>query len=320
MSESPARATLAHLDELRSVVPFLQQVLASDVYPELYKALEREGIHLTPVQYYQPLPDTRTLDDALWEARSDPPGIDWNLDKQATELVRMAEKYASETFDWPDRASGGLAHFYFKNGMFDGTDAIILHCMIRETRPESFVEIGSGFSSRIAASAIARNKTGRMTIIDPHANLELCDALPGEIEVVRRPVEHIGFDRFSQLSDGDILFIDSSHVSRLGGDVNFLFLDVLPRLAHGVTVHVHDVFFPNDYPRAWVLDLLRFWNEQYLLQAFLAFNRGFEVVLANSMLGYHSRELMQRLFPHSPWWGGGSCWIRRHQSPCGATT
>ncbi len=116
---------------------------------------------------------------------------------------------------------------------------------------------------------------------------------------------------FSQLQSGDILFIDSSHTVKIGGDVNYLFLEVLPRLKPGVIVHVHDIFLPFEYRRDWVLDEFRFWNEQYLLQAFLTFNSEFEVLLANYYLSSHHKEHLQAAFPDLPGWIGGSFWMRR---------
>jgi hypothetical protein len=108
-----------------------------------------------------------------------------------------------------------------------------------------------------------------------------------------------------------VLFIDSSHVSKVGGDVNFLFLEVLPRLRPGVIVHLHDVFLPAEYPRDWVVEKGRFWTEQYLLQAFLTFNDAWEILLANNYLGLEHAEALRTTFPTSPWWGGGSFWMRR---------
>ncbi len=103
----------------------------------------------------------------------------------------------------------------------------------------------------------------------------------------------------------------ASHTVKIGGDVNYLFLEVLPRLKPGVIVHVHDIFFPFDYRRDWVLDEFRFWTEQYLLQAFLSFNSEFEVLLANKYLAYRYMKEFKTTFPTSPGWGGGSFWMRR---------
>jgi len=96
------------------------------------------------------------------------------------------------------------------------------------------------------------------------------------------------------------------------GDFNYLFLELLPRLKPGVIVHVHDIFFPFDYPRDWVMDELRFWSEQYLLQAFLSFNSEFEVLIANHYLAHYYLADFKQTFPHSPSWSGGSFWMRRN--------
>src|SRR5207247_5820903 len=98
------------------------------------------------------------------------------------------------------------------------------------------------------------------------------------------------------LQSGDVLFIDSSHTVKIGGDVNYLFLEVLPRLKPGVIVHVHDIFLPFEYPREWVRDDFRFWAEQYLLQAFLTFNSEFQVLMANNYLNHSYAKVLRRAF------------------------
>ena len=134
-------------------------------------------------------------------------------------------------------------------------------------------------------------------------------------------MEDIDLEFFSQLHSGDVLFIDSSHTVKIGGDVNYLFLEVLPRLEPGVIVHIHDIFLPFEYRRDWVLDEFRFWTEQYLLQAFLTFNSEFEVLMANSYMAhgylddlkaaFPSLEKVKATVPNSVRFGGGSFWMRR---------
>jgi hypothetical protein len=108
----------------------------------------------------------------------------------------------------------------------------------------------------------------------------------------------------SQLQSSDILFIDSSHTVKIGGDANYLFLEVLPRLKPGVIVHVHDMFLPFEYRRDCVMEEFRFWTEQYLLQAFLSFNSEFEVLMANSYVAHRYMKELKATFANSPWWGG----------------
>src|SRR5262249_3112312 len=134
-------------------------------------------------------------------------------------------------------------------------------------------------------------------------------------KLIEKKVQDIDVKSFSQLDTGDMLFIDSSHTVKIGGDVNYLFLEVLPRLKPGVIVHVHDIFLPFDYRRDWVLDEFRFWTEQYLLQAFLMFNSEFEVLMANSYLNHYHQGDLRAAFRDLPSWGGGSFWMRRKPTP-----
>ena len=147
--------------------------------------------------------------------------------------------------------------------------------------------------------------------IDPFPPDVIQDGIPALRSLIKTKVQDVDLECFSQLESDDILFIDSSHTVKIGGDVNYLFLEVLPRIKPGVIVHVHDIFLPFEYRRDWVLDELRFWSEQYLLQAFLTFNSEVEVLMANSYLNhYHQRDL-KAAFPDLPSWGGGSFWMRR---------
>jgi hypothetical protein len=132
---------------------------------------------------------------------------------------------------------------------------------------------------------------------------------PGRTSLIAKRIEEVELDVFARLGSNDVLFIDSSHVVRCGGDVNYLFLEVIPRLAPGVIVHVHDVFLPRDYPEEWLKEELRFWSEQYLLQAFLAFNAEFEVLLSVNHLSHRHWSELRDTFPNAQ--GGGSFWMRR---------
>jgi hypothetical protein len=171
--------------------------------------------------------------------------------------------------------------------------------------------VGSGFSSVILGEVTAKNSSSALICIDPFPQEFLKQDPPGLHSLIEKKVEDVDLDFFSQLGAGDILFIDSSHTVRIGGDVNYLFLEVLPRLAPGVIVHVHDIFLPFDYRRDWVMEEFRFWTEQYLLQAFLTFNSEFEVLMANSYLSHYHTEDIKATFPSLPSWGGGSFWMRR---------
>ena len=170
--------------------------------------------------------------------------------------------------------------------------------MVRHFQPRFIIEVGSGFSSLVLGAAAAENDSASITCIEPFPREFLRKGFPGLRSLIEKKVQDIDLNFFSQLESGDILFIDSSHTVKIGGDVNYLFLEVLPRLKPGVIVHVHDIFLPFDYRRDWVLDEFRFWTEQYLLQAFLTFNSEFEVLMANRYLAHRYLEDLKAAFPN----------------------
>ena len=192
---------------------------------------------------------------------------------------------------------------------------------MRQNRPQRVVEIGSGFTTLLAAQALARNAAegaaATLTAIEPYPPAFLREALPVPVELVAEPVQNVPLERFTSLHAGDILFIDSSHVCKIGSDVQYEILEILPRLAPGVLVHLHDIFLPVEYPREWVMEWHRFWNEQYLLQAFLCGNRNFEVLWAGTWMHLRHPEKLAAAFPSydpkTSWLG--SFWIRRRQLP-----
>jgi len=280
-------------------------------FPELFRRWERRGFHVTPVNFYQPIPETRSLPETLWNRLSELHGIDMNDAVQLDLLRNQFPRFRREYEQIPAEPTGEPGRFHCNNDLFGGADALVAYCMIRHFQPRLIIEVGSGFSSLIAAEAIAKNKNSALICIEPFPQDFLRQGFPGLRSLIEKKVEEIDLEFFSQLSCGDILFIDSSHTVKIRGDVNYLFLELLPRLKPGVIVHVHDIFFPFDYPRDWVMDELRFWSEQYLLQAFLSFNSEFEVLIANHYLAHYYLEDFKQTFPHSPSWSKGSFWMRR---------
>jgi hypothetical protein len=165
--------------------------------------------------------------------------------------------------------------YTYKNDFYSSPDAEVLYIMLNITKPRLFLEIGSGNSTKIARQSIKdHGLSTKICSVDPQPRTEidlLCD------EVIRKPVESMSIDRFSELSSGDILFIDSSHKILPGNDVTFLYLNILPILKKGVIIHIHDIFLPFEYPKAFI-DEKREWNEQYLVQVLLETSKSFEVL------------------------------------------
>jgi hypothetical protein len=295
----------------RFIAAVMPICLESTEIRKLFQNWERHGFHVTPVHFYQPIPDTQSLPETLWKPPSKLIGIDMNDTMQLDLLRNHFPKFRGEYRRFPSKPTTDQNEFYIENHLFDGVDALVAYCMVRHFRPELIIEVGGGFSSLILGDAATKNDHSELICIEPFPREFLRKGFPRLQSLIEKKVQEIDLMFFSQLESGDILFIDSSHTVKIGGDVNYLFLEVLPRLKPGVIVHVHDIFLPFEYRRDWVLDEFRFWTEQYLLQAFLMFNSDFEVLMANSYLNHYHQEDLKAAFPDLPDWGGGSFWMRR---------
>jgi predicted O-methyltransferase YrrM len=282
-----------------------------------FRFWERHGVHVVPVHFYEPIPDTRLLSPALWSEPRALPGIELRAEPQLERLRDFAARYRAEYERFPRHATGDPTQYHEENGQFASTDAEVLHCMIRASRPRLVIEIGSGFSSLITAAALRRNAEegapGELVCIEPYPGAVLQGGVPGLTRLITAPVQAVPLATFDQLGAGDVLFIDSSHVVTIGSDTTREVLEIVPRLAPGVLVHFHDIFTPIEYPRSWVLDEHRFWNEQYLVEAFLSFNDRFEILYAGSFLHVTQPERLREFSPHyrpeARW--STSLWLRR---------
>ena len=288
---------------------------AVGAYRKAFPLLERLGVHVTPLHYTQPIPDTRSLTPRAWR-ESATAGIDLREESQVALLEEFVRDYRAEYDRFPEEPDGDPAHYYLSNTQFGSVDAEIYHCMIRRFKPRRIFEIGSGFSTMISSGAARKNdQAGGVTELvafEPYPHAVLRGGLPGLTKLVVARAQDIAIDTFRQLEPNDVLFIDSSHVIQIGSDVEYLFLEVLPQLRPGVLVHVHDIFLPAQYPKEWVLEKFIFWNEQYLLQAFLAFNDSFKTVWAGRFMSLRHPDLLARGFTsYRPGTAPGSYWIQR---------
>lgn len=311
LADEVLRGNIDRAELSQFIATVIPTCLHSANFRECFSVWERHGFHVTPVHFYQPIPDTQTLPESLWNRPRELVGIDMNDSVQLDLLRKHFTKFRKEYERFPTKPTGKPSRFYLNNGFFDGTDALVAYCMVRHFQPRLIIEVGSGFSSLILSEAAAKNNNSALICIEPFPQKFLKQRFPGLHSLIEKRVEDVELDFFSQLGPGDILFIDSSHTVKIGGDVNYLFLEVLPRLKPGVIVHVHDIFFPFDYRRDWVMDEFRFWTEQYLLQAFLSFNSEFEVLVANAYFAHYYTDDLKATFPNSPSLGGGSFWMRR---------
>lgn len=246
-------------------------------YRALRRLARRFGYHLLRATYYSPVADTGRLPAETWTEPSPMPGISLDLDAQ----LRWVAGHVT--------ALPPVAGFDPDNQFYGVLDAAVLHAMIRHERPAQVLEIGAGHSTLVIADALGPE--ARHRVVDPNPSPVLAP-LEGRIELRRSGATDVAIEEFAALEPGDVLFIDTSHAVRPGGDVVYLLLEALPALRPGVLVHVHDVYRPYEYPRALADDWGLHWQEHHLLQALLAFSDRFEVVLAvHALWRTHAAEL-----------------------------
>jgi predicted O-methyltransferase YrrM len=275
--------------------------------------LRRVGVFPIRDHYYEPLFHPRHLYRPLDEERP-LPGIDFNLAGQLELLRQFDHARELDRFPRSPRADG----FYYDNPNFSAGDAEFLYSAVRHFKPARILEIGSGFSTLMMLNAVAANRSDaadyrcRIVCVEPY-EMQWLEYLPG-IEVLRQRVENMDASHAKALGRNDILFIDSSHVIRPQGDVVREYLELLPLLAPGVLVHIHDIFTPRDYPERWIKNEVRLWNEQYLFEAFMTFNNRFRIVGALNMLAHRCPAELAARFPafrERPASEPGSMWLVR---------
>lgn len=301
-------------DELRGRAGWLAERV-----DELEKARIAVGM-FPPGHYYSPIPAEERWRPRLRDLRGvATPGVDLATDHQLSRLDELAPLLADASF--PRRAEEAGARgfrYHLDNDFFGARDGLLLHAMLRQEPPKRVIEVGSGFSSAMMLDTDERHlgSATEFTFIEPypdrlHRLLRDSDRSQGHIRIVEETVQAVPDRVFRELERGDILFIDSSHVVSTGGDVNRLLLELVPALPVGVRVHVHDIFWPFDYPEVW-LEEGRFWSETYLLHALLIGNRALGVDVFTSYLFWTQHDEVAR---RAPAWdatgsGGVSIWLR----------
>ena len=285
--------------------------------PVTEKILMSVGVLPIRDHYYQPLINPRKyLQKSLREPRV-LPGIQWNIDEQLALLKKFHYQDELRSIPLGQNDAQPLA-FYYNNPSLCAADAEFMYSIIRHFKPQRVIEVGCGYSTRLAVQAEKKNQAENSahgcdhTCIEPYEMpwLEQLD-----VKVLRSKVEDLPLSTFASLQAGDILFIDSSHMIRPQGDVLFEFLQILPTLNPGVLVHVHDVFTPRDYLKEWIVDQHCQWNEQYLLEAFLSFNSQFRIIGAVNMLKKDYRQALDENLPTTagrPADEPGSFWMIRN--------
>jgi len=262
------------------------------------------GLSILPNHFYTPIPDIKELKQELWSTHTKLIGVNMNEQKQIELLSFFVTNLKDEYNKFPrQRTAISKPYEYFiENDYFGPVSGEILFCMIRHFKPKRIIEIGSGFSTYLSAQTILKNEEQdknyhcELISIDPYPNNTIKSGFPGLSQQIHKKVQEVSLSIFKKLRENDILFIDSSHVLKIGGDVQYEYLEILPRLNKGVIIHIHDILLPAEYHKKWILTDKLFWNEQYLLQAFLAFNDSFEVLWAGSYLHFNYSDVLKKAF------------------------
>ena len=277
---------------------------------------EKLGIHITPSRFYHfyfPIPVVSKLSQDVWQRESPMLGITMNEEKQLNILNEIFSSYKPEYDQFGVDKPEGDCVYYMRNGMYGEVDGDVLYSMLRHYKPQRIIEIGSGWSTILSEYALRKNlaETGvkaSITAIEPYPSDFLRHYASSDVQILEQEVQKVDLNIFQTLEENDILFIDSSHVVKIASDVCFEFLEILPTLKKGVIIHIHDIFLPFEYPEYWAKQSLFFWNEAYLLQAFLMFNQAFEVLWAGNWMRVKHPDDMARVFRGI---ASQSFWIRK---------
>ena len=287
------------------------------------RGLHQEIIHykkntcFPPGHFYSPLMDVEDLKsraDEIWieEEKEEINGINFEAEQQIKLLGELETYYDAMPFN---EGKQDNLRYYFGGGFYEYTDSIVLYSMIRHFKPNRIIEIGSGFSSAVMldTNEFFFDNSIDLTFIEPYPD-RLYSLMSEEDKkisnVIQSNVQSVSLEVFEKLEAGDILFIDSSHVVKTGSDVNYILFKILPRLKKGVMIHFHDIFHPFEYPKKWILETNKNWNENYFLKAFLMYNSNFKIRLFSDYLHKYYKESFQNM-PLCYKLTGGNIWLEK---------
>lgn len=309
------------LQDLQSGNPELTEVIAVILRVYHMTSIPDPGIDFhylqehRPGDYYSPLPSREEFERVaprIYDRPVNLAGVNLREKEQLRLYARLAKWYESMPFK--KKRQAGLRYF-FDNDSFCHADAFWLYSMMLELKPRRIVEVGSGFSSCVMLDTNERflNDEVRLTFIEPYPERLFSLLWPGEKERVaihEKSVQNMPLEVFAELEAGDFLFIDSSHVGKIGSDLLYLLHVVLPLLKPGVIIHFHDIFYPFEYPRQWVAEG-RAWNECYFIHTFLQYNTTFAIKLFGHYLGMEYPAMLARTTPLCLKNTGGSLWLEK---------
>ena len=272
--------------------------LLKGVFFWLHRLANRCNLAILPIHYYSPVADITELGRTKneWARKSELPGLRVNIEEQAKNLLEICLPYQSEFLGNQTYREAVAQHYGPGYGY---VEAQALHGVIRHFKPRKVIEVGSGVSTHCMLAALALNERegaprAVVRCVEPYPSQRL--ARTPDITLIESKVQTIPTEFFAGLGEGDFLFIDSSHTVKPGSDVNYLVLEVLPRLRPGVVVHFHDIYLPYDYQRN-VLQTFQHWSETSILRAFLVFNSRANIIFCLSQLYYGRGAVLREVFP-----------------------
>jgi len=305
------KQTIKRLPFFRRLIEEEQEKLRA-----VLSALGRHDLFVPPGHYYSPIPSVAEIKQNEGKIFGNIPteiqGIDIRKKEQLA-LLKIFKRFYDE-LPFSANKKDNL-RFYYDNPAYSYSDAIFLYCMIRYAKPKKVIEVGSGYSSCVTldANELYFDDCIKTTFIEPYPNLFyslIKEHDKSRIVVIPSKLQDVDLSMFANLQENDILFIDSTHISKINSDVNVIFFEIFPILKSGVFIHFHDVFYPFEYPKQWIYEN-RAWNELYLLRAFLQYNSAFRIVIFNTFLEHFFAEYFKENMPLCMMNPGGSIWIQK---------
>jgi hypothetical protein len=278
-----------------------------------FQEIQRLGYHFQANDYYSPLNDCEFLrkNEDLWKNGNALRDIDWNLEGQM-KVARMVGEFVDELRDVPLKRPEGAVEYCWDNHFWNSSDALVQYGILRGLKPGKVTEVGCGWSSLLMQRALEKNEIPCDVIqIEPYPNREIFKQLPAAWIHNECILQRAPMSAFERLQAGDICFYDGSHCAKTASDVNWFFFEILPRLAPGVVIHIHDIFLPEPYPDPWIFERGQTWNEQYILQAFLMHNHNYEIIMGNRYLWKQKAAFLDELYKGIQPSYGCSFWMKK---------
>lgn len=307
--------TLKNMTIKKNVIAFLNTLpYVKGLYRENFEF--KKNSCFPAGHYYSPiisLDDIQNREQTIW-AKGNTDGI-VGIDLRMNEQIKLIDQLSEYYPEIPFKAKKqGNLRYQFENDFYRYTDGIILYSLMRHIKPKRIIEIGSGFSSAVMldTNELFFDNCIHLTFIEPYT--ERLYSLLTEVDkkqttLIETDVQSVSKEVFEKLQAGDILFIDSTHIVKTGSDVNYILFEILPSIPSGVYIHFHDIFYPFEYPKNWVLEG-RNWNEVYFLKAFLMYNSEFEITLFSDYIHLHHKDAFKKM-PLSYKETGGSLWMMK---------